>query len=317
MATGHRLVLLCPTVRMRVVGLVLFVLLLGQSARADGVRFACPQVINVSAIWIDGGPCLRVHVSVLHGSPLAHDGQSYVLDRSLAERVQDDFGPFAPLVLRRIEQRLEALEGPPRDVRIQRAAIQALAHLGRQLPYRIRPHVELTQNTELWVHELARSLLRRMGHTIIITSGTRTPQRQAAAMFGKLVRGGRYRSLYKKRELAQEIRQAFLLARRQGKRRVEIIAAMTAVIEEQVRQGLLISAHLKQVAVDVRSHDMTRRVKRVFRRIAESIDGMHLLNEEQRPPHFHLEVPSRVVLTGCPHLEQQLPASMPASAPAR
>jgi len=247
---------------------------------------------------------------------LVHDGQTYMLDAGLAERVADDFGAFAPLALRLIEQRLQGLEGPQRDRRVQRVALLALSHLHRHLPYRVKPHVQLVQNTELWVHRLAAMVRRRLGHVLTITSGTRTPEQQAAAMYGKLVRGGRYRSLYKKRELAEQIRQTFRTARRRGKRRGEIVAAMTATIEEQLRQGLQISAHLKRVAVDVRSYDMTRRVKRTFRRLTESIEGMRLLNEERRPPHFHLEVPGAAAVPGCPQLEVREPSSMPASAPA-
>jgi len=280
-------------------------------------RFACPSVLTASPVWIDPGPCLRVHVAVLHvqSSELVHDEQTYTLDARLAERVADDFGAFAPLALRRIEQRLQGLQGPHRDRRAQRAALRALSHLHRHLPYRVVPHVQLVHNTELWVHRLAAMVRRKLGHVLTITSGTRTAGQQAAAMYGKLARGGRYRSLYKKRELAEQIRQAFRTARRRGKRRGEIIAAMTATIEEQLRQGLQISAHLKQVAVDVRSYDMTRRVKRIFRRLAESIEGMRLLNEEHRPPHFHLEVPAAAAVAGCPDLEVREPSSMPASAP--
>ena len=133
-------------------------------------------------------------------------------------------------------------------------------------------------------------------------------------MYGKLARRLRYRSLYKKRELAEEIRQTYLAARRRGKRAAEIIAAMTATIEDQVRRGLYVSAHLKRVAVDVRSYDMPRRVRRALQRAVASFEGMSLLREK-RPPHFHLEVPATAAVPECPHLEVVLPSSQPASQP--
>jgi hypothetical protein len=274
---------------------------------AAAPRFVCPEVITVSAVWFDSG-ALGVHVAVIHrdGGKPSHDGATYTLDDTLAERLEEDFGPFAPLVLRRIEARVQELSGPYRDATVSQEVLHCLQTIHRHLPYRVRSHVGLHQNTELWVHRLARELRRRMGHTMIITSGNRSPEKQAAAMYGKLARGSRYRRLYKKRKLAEEIRQAYRAARRKGMRRQEIIQAMTRVIEEQMRRGCYVSAHLKQVAVDVRSYDMIRRVRRVFRRVTEQVDGVKLLIEK-RPPHFHLEVPPTAVVTGCPRLEIQQP----------
>ena len=306
---------------MRLVCLAALSLLVPRPAGAEAPptqRFRCPRAIVVSPLWIAPGPRLRVHVAVVHecrDGKLCHDGRTYRLDDGLAEALHEDFGPFAPLALRRIEQRVMELGGP-HPPGLERVRLAAVAHIHRQLPYRVLPHIFMLQNTELWVHRLALALLRRTGHVLTITSGTRRAEKQAAAMYGKLERRARYRGLYKKRELAEEIRQAYRAARRRGKRRGEVIAAMQAVIEDQVRRGLYVSAHLKQVAVDVRSHDMRRKVKRVFRRIAESMEGMGLIPEEKRPPHFHLEVPAVPAVPGCPHLEVVVPTSQPASMPA-
>lgn len=305
-------------VRLSLIALLVSMLCAAPAAAEPAAeRFVCPRSITVSPVWLVRGPRLEVHVAVLHQcekTALCHDGRTYALDERLAERLQEDFGALAPLALRRIEQRLMETTGPQRDARVRRAILCALDHIHSQLPYRVEPHVFMRHNTELWVHRLALSFVRRRGHVLTITSGTRAAAKQAAAMYGKLARRRRYRSLYKKRELAEEIRQTYLSTRRKGKRAAEIIAAMTATIEDQIRRGLYVSAHLKQVAVDVRSYDMPRRLRRAFRRMVESFEGMSLLLEK-RPPHFHLEVPATPAVPGCPHLEVLLPSTMPASAP--
>jgi hypothetical protein len=281
---------------------------LQPAAAEPPTRFVCPREISASPIWIDDVAGLQVHLAVLHQDArgqLIHDGRSYPVHTHLAERLEEDFGEFAPLALRQVHRALLEVECPLRSLLQQQALYEALAHVQRHLPYRVRPNVLLEMNTELWVHRLARHFFRRSGHVLVITSGTRTPEQQAAAMYGKLARGGRYRTLYRKRELAEEIRQVYLAARRKRQRRREIVEAMTRKIEEQIQNGFYVSAHLKRVAVDVRSYSMTRRVKRTFRRAMESFEGTRLIKEERRPPHFHMEVPGEPAVRRmqCPHLD--------------
>jgi hypothetical protein len=268
--------------------------------------FLCPRVIRASPIWPDGRGGLLVHLAVIHQDQqdeLFHDSQTYPLSNELAERLEEDFGEFAPLALSRVEQSLLALPLPLVRPDLERTALTALLHIWRHLPFRVLPDVTLSQNTELWINRLATTFYRRKGQPLLITSGTRTPEQQAAAMYRKLSGRGRYRSLYRKRELAEEIRRVYISGRRARHSRAQIIDAMASLIRHQMEQGRYVSAHLRRVAADVRSWGMTRSVRRALRRVVASFPGMRLIREK-RPPHYHLELPEEPALriSTCAHL---------------
>jgi hypothetical protein len=145
---------------------------------------------------------------------------------------------------------------------------------------------------EACVSRLADRFHRRKRRVLVITSGTRTPYTQARAMYSKLIRRARYRRLYRKRELAEEIRQSFYAARRVRPRlrRREVIARMAATIRQQMDRGLYVSEHLREGAVDLRSRNLRRSQKVVLERTVRELCGLKLNREERTPPHFHLQV---------------------------
>lgn len=153
--------------------------------------------------------------------------------------------------------------------------------------YTVQDGVRLGPRMERVIRRIARAFHRRTGRGIHVTSGTRSPREQARAMFFKLRRGQRLTRLYRDYDAASEIQRAYQRHRREG--RGVCVRAMARVIRAQVERGCFISRHLRASAADVRSRDMSRRERRVFRQVVARFDQVSLL-EEGTPPHFHLQL---------------------------
>lgn len=144
----------------------------------------------------------------------------------------------------------------------------------------------LSSEVEKKVDLIAKKFYATTKKNIHITSGTRTPARQAAAMYNKLAQGDRL-TIYRNQKAAQQIRKAYDSAKRSGNSRKEIISAMTEVISLQTKAGVFISKHLKAGAVDVQSKTMSPDEKAAFQEAAKETATSVLL--ETLPPHFHLQ----------------------------
>ena len=156
--------------------------------------------------------------------------------------------------------------------------------------YRTLPGVKLSADVERRMARLARHYKKAPGRQLVITSGTRTPAEQAAAMYRKLRRGRNLLRLYRRTGLAREVIRAYRKARRKrlGWRAPQ--KAMARVLQAQLDRGEHLSLHLRAGAVDVRSRNLTRRQKRIFRRLVRKDREIEFVKEERYPPHFHLEV---------------------------
>jgi hypothetical protein len=211
------------------------------------------------------------------------------LDRRLRERLFERYDDDALVVMRVL---LEAIEraGPLQLELLARPTRRGLRLLALRLPHRVRPHVQLSLPVERCVARLAARFYRRKGRALTITSGIRTPWKQARAMYHKLSIGARYRRLYKKKELAEEIRQTFRRGRRARLRRGAIVAKMAEVIRTQMARGNFISEHLRMGAVDLRSRNLRFGHKVVLESTVRQLRGLKLNREERRPPHYHMEV---------------------------
>lgn len=137
------------------------------------------------------------------------------------------------------------------------------------------------------IDRIAIEFHRRTGRDIYVTSGTRSADQQAQAMYDKLRFGQRLTRLYRDYRAASEIQRAYRRHRRSGRR--ACVGAMARVIRTQMGRGRFISRHLRASAADVRSRDMTRRQRRIFRDVVRAVGGVRLL-EEGTPPHFHLQI---------------------------
>jgi hypothetical protein len=169
-------------------------------------------------------------------------------------------------------------------VSLSKRALPAGAH------YTVLSGVTLSTPVATRLVQIDDDFARRSGGThLTIVSGTRDAARQARAMYQVLHHGGNLLKLYEDRESALEIKQAHDRALSSGKSPAEAIAAIQAVLQDQIAHGIYISAHLRAGAVDVRSISMTAAERRAFRAVAQETPGLKML-EEQHPPHFHLQL---------------------------
>lgn len=121
---------------------------------------------------------------------------------------------------------------------------------------------------------------------ITLTSGIRSSDSQARAMFNKFLGGGDYK-LYTNRVAAKEIYDRYQEGMDRGLSHGEVMTEMRYVIEEQMFRGVFISKHLTNLAVDVRSRIMSAAQKELFMAVARRHVDVIIL--EKIPPHFHLQ----------------------------
>jgi hypothetical protein len=211
------------------------------------------------------------------------------LKPGLVSQIFAEYDSLAPVALRLLYEEL-VQQGMFEAEHVSPSTKRCIRQIRGRLHYRVLSDVTLAPLVEARVSQLADVYYRMKRRLLVITSGTRTPEQQARAMFIKLRQGGRYRSLYRRREAAAEIRQTYRAGRRQRMSRQEIIASMAAVIRQQMLREVYISEHLREGAVDIRSRGMSRSRKRALRRAARRFRGLRLMPQERRPPHFHLQV---------------------------
>ena len=171
--------------------------------------------------------------------------------------------------------------------KLSQRALDQLFDAGLIRCHTLLEDVSLTAAIERRVAKLGCAYYREVGRQLVVTSGSRTPEAQAAAMYRKLRLGVRLSKFYRSKA-AREIEKAFLVATAARKGRAAIIDAGVHVIRAQMKRGVFISKHLLDDAVDIRSRNLTRRQKALFRRLARDVGFRVLL--ETRPPHFHLSV---------------------------
>ncbi|MRG97458.1 hypothetical protein [Polyangium spumosum] len=187
----------------------------------------------------------------------------------------DDLPPLSP------EEAARPPLSPPRLERSTRG--------GKEPAWSALPDVTLADAVADKVDEIDEAYFRRTGKHLTVTSGTRDAARQAKAMYKMLRLGGDPMRLYRNKEAAREIKQAYERARAKGKAPDDVVEAMYDVLRAQITRGVYISAHLRAGAVDVRSRDMSSRDKKAFVAAVNEAKGVTLL-EESAPPHWHLQV---------------------------
>jgi hypothetical protein len=122
---------------------------------------------------------------------------------------------------------------------------------------------------------------------LVVTGGTRTPDKQAQLMVAKFLHGDAVERLYENRVAFKEIKKAFESARTTS--RTKLVKAVRDVILAQVARGEFISKHLQFAATDIRSHGMTPDREAAFKAAVAAETGVTLLDERDGPEaHFHL-----------------------------
>jgi hypothetical protein len=135
--------------------------------------------------------------------------------------------------------------------------------------------------------EIADAFFNLTGKDIVLTDGNRTALDQATQVYAKIL--SHDLTIYTNQKAAQEIKAAYDSAVSAGKSKGEVIKAMAAVIEKQIRNKVYISKHLTGKAFDVRSRDMTTNQKKTFKQVVQTIGGLTMI-EEGKPPHFHIQL---------------------------
>ncbi|WP_437505970.1 hypothetical protein [Sorangium sp. So ce1099] len=183
----------------------------------------------------------------------------------------------------------------PSEEEERRAKLPPLTALGKAVPaepwepppYEVLPGVTLPAKIAAKLEQIDRGYARRTREHLVITSGTRDANRQARAMFTKLRLGEDLLQLYRNKAAVQEIKKAYQASSRKPPE--QVVAAMEAVIQDQIDRGIYVSAHLRRGAVDVRNRTMSSKERRAFLESAAEVEGV-LVIEETTPPHYHLQI---------------------------
>lgn len=153
--------------------------------------------------------------------------------------------------------------------------------------YSLLDNVILSPEIRAKVKRLADRFHAATQKDILITSGFRTSQSQAVAMYDKLAAGDDF-AVYKNQAAAQTIRRCYTQGLKASKSRDAIITEIKAEIDQQISENVYISQHLRYGAVDIRSRDMSDDEKQIFIAIAEQVAESVIL--ETTPPHFHVQL---------------------------
>jgi N-acetylmuramoyl-L-alanine amidase len=150
--------------------------------------------------------------------------------------------------------------------------------------YNVRPDILVTAKVELKMEELAKKVYDDTNphHKITYSSGYRGPDRQAKAMYDKIVKDADAFDIYKAKDLAKEIKQAYLDNKSKGE--ADTVAKMKEVIEKQVKDGKYISNHLVSGAADISSVD-----KDYYDKIRKFAKEMGMKNPLDEGDHLHVE----------------------------
>ena len=99
--------------------------------------------------------------------------------------------------------------------------------------------------------------------------------------------GGDALAVYANKSAAKKIKSIYDEGVKANKNKSALIEEIKSEIDAQINQGIYISKHLKQGAIDVRSRDMSNDEKKQFEDVAKELADTVIL--ETIPPHFHLQ----------------------------
>ncbi|MFT3772264.1 MAG: hypothetical protein QM820_43230 [Minicystis sp.] len=151
--------------------------------------------------------------------------------------------------------------------------------------------LRLREADEEKLRRIAARYFKATRRRLVVTGGTRTPERQAVLMIGKLRHGDDIVALYEHRAAATEIQSAYRDATARGLPKKRVQKAIADVIRAQIGRGIYVSKHLQSGAVDVRSWGMTAPQERALREALKEEPGVSMLDERSGPePHFHLNL---------------------------
>ncbi|MES2522660.1 MAG: hypothetical protein V4617_08190 [Gemmatimonadota bacterium] len=215
---------------------------------------------------------------------------TYSVDGTISSAIRADFGSAAPAALRQMEGAAFMAETDA-NPSIRDLGRLAKDRIAAQRHYDVEADAQVPLQIERAVHDIAEEFYRQTRERLHVTSGSRTPEKQAEAMYVKLELGDDILSLYRNRTAATAIKAAYDAGKAAAKSRLVIQQDMTAVIAQQVAGGVFISRHLDHGAVDIRTREIPADVMQALRVVIASsptVRGEPI--EETTPPHYHLEL---------------------------
>ena len=111
---------------------------------------------------------------------------------------------------------------------------------------------------------------------IYVTSATRTPEQQAAALVTKRNLGDNLYALYRRDDIVKELMAV-----------PNTTAAMAAVIRKWMGRNVYLSRHMRGDALDIRSKDIQPAQIQAIMAAARGLASKAIL--ESTPPHIHVE----------------------------
>jgi hypothetical protein len=155
--------------------------------------------------------------------------------------------------------------------------------IAKNIPATASAGVLLSAEIKKRLRTVALLYWQRTGQMLHITSGRRTAYRQAHAMHDNIATYGRtyVLGLYGGHAAVREIIAAYEASPRNP---AKAIRAMTEVIRSQIRRGTIISEHLLDIAVDVRSRAPDGARLSILREIVRSVGGIVLVEKD----HYHV-----------------------------
>ncbi|HUO03798.1 MAG TPA: peptidoglycan-binding domain-containing protein [Candidatus Binataceae bacterium] len=147
--------------------------------------------------------------------------------------------------------------------------------------------VDLSFNGRSTLRRIAERYYMRTCGELRVSSGTRTPEQQAQAMWNNLYYGRNRNVRYANRHAFEEIYETYAQERQARADEMTTVAAMTRVIEQQVHEGTYISRHLRGEAVDILPSGNPPLQAEVLKEVVNELLGSgNCIPEED---HFHIQ----------------------------
>ncbi len=148
--------------------------------------------------------------------------------------------------------------------------------------YNVAKDILMTKKLEKKLEEVAKIYFTEKKTKLFITSGYRSPERQAPAIFKNIVLKGetKVRNIYLNKPAIDQILAAFRANRNHPQKAID---AIKETIAKQVKRGVFISSHLLSNAIDIRATANFNSLGKAAAKV-----GGRVITEGN---HFHMELP--------------------------
>ncbi len=149
--------------------------------------------------------------------------------------------------------------------------------------YTVKPGVTLKPDAQAFVAAVA----TEVDKALVVTSGYRDPDKQAAAMYTKFKVGGSYH-IYRQTLPAKAVYDAYVSGMSSGSSKAQVVEDMAAILRKQVSNHIYLSRHMRATAVDFRTFNLTRLEKQQLEKACKK-HGASVVIDEGHPPHLHVQ----------------------------